>query len=58
MNVDYWMLNYDVITNPRWRMATNVKKLCQAVISVKEMIRLSLVKFSTLNRIGTVINMI
>jgi len=33
MKVDYRMQYYDVITNPRWRMAANVKVLVMSALA-------------------------
>jgi len=35
IKVDYRMQYYDVITNPRWRTATNMKHVVDVIISVK-----------------------
>jgi len=35
MKVDYWMQYYDVITNQRWQMASNMKIVMLAYLSEK-----------------------
>jgi len=48
MKVDSRMQYYDVITNPRWRTAANVKIVMSAVLSENDLI---MMKFGRLNSI-------